>query len=378
MIDILKRYTMSLLWIILYGLNLKKYKKRCIFTAIDLYADGSTIVLLNVTKYFVKHGYEVLLIARKTGPLYANFRQQGVKILFCRKRNAIAKKIIQNIKTDIIFINTLPMFFWLEGWKSDKVRKIWWLHEGVSFMKTKAEQLRKIHVSDVEIYCVSSRVKAALKAVDLNWKTQYLYYCVPDTAESTLVYKKENTDERINVLCIGSIYPLKNQMEFLQACKQLDTLLRTRCRFIVIGKSTQQDYYYMVRKTILENDWIEYIEYVKHEEMEKFYKHKCIIVSTSTDDSLPVVLAEGMMYGNIIITSSETGFYNMIVHGEDGFGYQLGDIDSLTRLLDYSIRHYDDLEEMRKNARELYLENFSQIGFENRLEEIVEKNELRY
>jgi glycosyltransferase involved in cell wall biosynthesis len=372
-VEIIQAYIKSFFWIIVYGLPLKKKNKRCIMVTMDLFVGGAPLVLLDVAENFIKRGYEGLLITRKMGSLYTNFNQQGVKILFCRRRNVIRKKIIQGIQTDLIFINTIPIYFWINGWKSNTARRIWWLHEGVTYMEKIAKPLRELDVENVDIYCVSSRVKMALQQTGLKWKTEYFYYNVSDIQNAEMVLKKENAGNKIKVICIGAIYSLKNQIEFIEACAQLDETVRNRCKVLLIGRPVKQEYYRLVQEELKKNDWIDYVEYIKHEEMGEIYKEKCIIVSTSKDDSLPVVLAEGMMYGNIVITSSETGFYGLVKNGENGYSYQLGDVDTLASLLNTAVLHYDELSDVRKNARNTYMELFNKAAFEKRLDEIVEK-----
>ena len=92
----------------------------------------------------------------------------------------------------------------------------------------------------------------------------------------------------------------------------------------------------------------------------------------SRDDPMPAVVTESMSLGKPSICSQNTGSADFIEHYDAGYTYGKDDPHKLAKLIVDSHGISDDrYEELSRNSRRAYEENFSEEVFEKNVTEIM-------
>lgn len=83
------------------------------------------------------------------------------------------------------------------------------------------------------------------------------------------------------------------------------------------------------------------------------------VVVCASEETLSLTIVEGMMNSKICITTDNTGIAEYIEDGVNGFICKAGNADSLAEKMKYIIDHFNELDEVRKNARKTYEKFFT-------------------
>jgi glycosyltransferase involved in cell wall biosynthesis len=89
---------------------------------------------------------------------------------------------------------------------------------------------------------------------------------------------------------------------------------------------------------------------------------------------MPVAITEMMMKGKVCIISDKVGHAQYIKDGENGFVFADGDFKNFTKKLEYVIVNANKLQDIGKNARKIYLQNFEMNVFKKNLNVLLKKN----
>ena len=107
-------------------------------------------------------------------------------------------------------------------------------------------------------------------------------------------------------------------------------------------------------------------------EMYETYGKIDVVVCPSLEDSLPIVVTEGMMYGKTCIVSDKTGSARYIRNRENGLICKAGDPGDLCRQMRWVIHNREKLVAIGKKARRIYEQNFDIEIFGRRLENALQ------
>ena len=118
---------------------------------------------------------------------------------------------------------------------------------------------------------------------------------------------------------------------------------------------------------------ITYIPELDRDQMAAFYNQIDCLVCASRDDAMPVVVTEACMFSKLIICSENTGSASILNRHNAGLIFRDNDPGELR---DCMVQIFDegkkDLDEMRKNARIVYEEYFTNEVFESKIDSIIE------
>jgi glycosyltransferase involved in cell wall biosynthesis len=140
----------------------------------------------------------------------------------------------------------------------------------------------------------------------------------------------------INLLYIGRIDELKNLQSVLVALKNLSTFLRNsalnstkKIIFTIIGQKSDLKYYERCKKLIdeivdLNEITISQLEFVSHDDLEKYFLDHHIFVSLSKGENFGYTIAESLAYAMPVIITPNSPFGKLIdlrigsvVNGDD-------------------------------------------------------------
>lgn len=331
----------------------------------DLSLTGAPLMLYYAAKILRKNGYNVTIYSKADGPLRYDYLKSG-----------ISTGIFENFDFDdceieryfsgyhMILANTVVLSKLVKQLEKTGTPVMWWLHEeenayeiyGVKEMP----QYGRLHV-----YCVSERAVSAYEKCAGNRRAEQLVYGIPRE-----VYQRREShrrsDRKIVYAIIGYVSERKGHDTFISSIKKNWDRWKEQAEFWVIGIITAAQ-----RKEMEETGVVRVFGSLDHRDLIKLYADIDIVVCPSRNDPMPVVLAEAMMNQKVCIASDMTGTAKKITPYENGLICRAGDIDSLAEQIDWALVHRERLDNMGKRAYEVYLQNFSQEQFRDKLLQIV-------
>lgn len=114
-----------------------------------------------------------------------------------------------------------------------------------------------------------------------------------------------------------------------------------------------------VDKYIDQSENIEYLGILNRTQLRQEFRVIDVVVCASYEETLSLTIVEGMMNSKICITTDNTGIAEYIEDGVNGFICKAGNADSLAEKMKYIIDHFNELDEVRKNARKTYEKFFT-------------------
>lgn len=354
-----------------------KQTKKCLLISNGSTLSGAPLVLLEAAKVLKKNGYTPIIFTEYRGPILRVAKKEDINVVVGARLLSVFKSKLLASEFEMILVNTIVYYKWIEIFKNTGVHIIWWLHEGKTYIEKVVSNLPKALPKDIDVYCVSSWTAKALAREGIDYEYEILNYgCTDLCSQREIEHNHIFNDSRITVAIIGNICTRKNQLDLIRNLESLPKAILDAYEFIFVGTPlSYEDIYYKQFVTALQNSKVNtrYIKTISREDMPDFYNSIDVVLCCSTDDPLPVVVTEGMMFGKIVITSSCTGQYDLIQHGINGFKYQVEDFRMLSDIFTYIANNRHQLCTISKQARKTYEEFFSPDAFEERLLYILRK-----
>ena len=172
-----------------------------------------------------------------------------------------------------------------------------------------------------------------------------------------------------HLLYIGVINNRKNLIHLLETLNQLqaDNILFS---LNVLGGFKDEDYEkqigdYMLAHSSLNNN-VFFRGWVNQSEAINFIENADILVIPSFQETLPMVIAETMAAGKVVVSSAVGGIPEMITNGENGFLFHLNEENALYNILKSLYNNNQLVIEMGSKAKE-----FASAGYH--CNEVAEK-----
>lgn len=348
----------------------KNNGRKILLISHELSCTGAPIALKYAVQVIKENGDIPIVMSPSAGPLLDEFLNMGIDVVLesgYSLKHGRFKEIIDDI--DLIIVNTMHLSNLVQGLlKQLSIPILWWIHEGESFYNIANKDTVSRITGNIAMYCVSHYIKNIWEKVYTNFNIEILLYGIPDLYNSMM---KDRLSDKIIFSIVGTIDNRKAQDIFIKAILNMPLKFREQCKFRIIGKVNEKEYYEGLVKMSSEIDQLEFIDEVPNNMMYKYYLDSDVIVSTSRDDPMPVVLSEGMMFSKPCICSKNTGTSFLIRDGEDGFTFQSEDYKELSKKMIYCIENRNKIEYIGKKSREIYDKNFKYDTFSNNLINII-------
>ncbi len=160
---------------------------------------------------------------------------------------------------------------------------------------------------------------------------------------------------------VGGIDANKNILYLL---KTLKVLVQKKFLFSldVLGDYIDAAYKQEVLSFIQENKLEKYITFhgwVNQQRLQQVLTQSDILIVCSKQETLPMVIAEAMSAGKVVVSSSVGGIPEMITHESDGFLYDLANVESLVCTLERLHNNSKLVQQIQSGAREKVLVKYS-------------------
>lgn len=350
-----------------------KEKRKALIISSSLGYHGGSIVASYAAFLMRDMGYSTYIAAPDGNAIFIDeMVEQGVNILLYKNLPFAREKELFWVRDfEQIIVNTLPMIGCAN--EISKMKRIHlWLHESAShyvYIEKQFPDLIETVFYDLEIHAVSVPARNNFQRYFPNEKIDILPYGIPDTSRMITV----NNKNKIVVLAIIGYYAeIKGQDILLDAVRGMTQEEKTQIEVWMIGAYNMNSKYFKEVKSKIDKKMaVKMIGELNREEMEDIYPQIDVVVNPSRQDSLPTVVAEGMMYSKICITSEVTGMAQYIDNGKNGFVCKVDDANDLREKIRWIIYHREEAEKIGEKARMTYEQNFTMEKFKERLEHIL-------
>ena len=352
-----------------YSIYLKNSanSRNCVIITYSLGYHGGALAVVYAALELMNRGYEVSIVAVEGDDIFIQeYRNKGIEILIypiLQYANWEGLKWILEFKK--VIVNTYCMI--LSALEIAKYHKVsLWLHES-NHMYTGMVYWKDQIVSNnnLDIYAVSEIAKDIFIYNNGNFAIEIMPFGIPDMGIDS--YKQK---EFLSFAVIGSIYPPKQQLVFLEALTNMDKEKYGQTKSYIVGKAADVQYAGKVEDTAGNIKNVYLTGELQRDEMDKFYEDLDVVVVSSVQETMSMTAVEAMMRGKICIVGDNMGIAGYIQSEINGLVYKTGDIDDLTNKLEWCVDNRQRLSRIGKNARIVYEQYFTMEMMGERLEKL--------
>jgi glycosyltransferase involved in cell wall biosynthesis len=348
--------------------------------------EGAERSVLEVIESLISRKNEVAVIVRESGDFTSVLKERGVEYHqlnygwwtvekdefssnWLKKTDLISSEIarlIDEFGANLVYTNTSVVPFGALASIKAGVPHVWHIRELASGKIF--DRFRNVlpQIGSI-VSLTSNRIIFNSEATRGSWqdfigdsvKTEIIYNSIPSRE---LVHREGTGVFRVAV--VGSILPIKNQMEALQAFST-DRIKNSDLELEIIGPDRDEEYYHKLRRFANENNLEKRIRFTGYRE-NPFSERPSLCLVCGNSEGFGRVLVEAIMSGIPVLAAKGGATDELIHNGKTGFLYESGNVEELSeKLLKLST---EDLTEHIKKARELISEKFSR---ENTIEKLL-------
>ncbi len=181
--------------------------------------------------------------------------------------------------------------------------------------------------------------------------------------------RRERRSNEKTIIFLGRFHESKGLFEIIEACRALKNE-NVGFRFNCFGAGDLKNHFVAEMSAIL-GDKFYYGGVVSGAEKEKALNEADIFLLPSRyGEGLPVAMLEAMAAGCVVVVSEMASIGSVVKNGENGFTLEPKNIPQLTKMLKFLLSGENDLENLRRNARETIMKNFNLTDYIKKLEAI--------
>lgn len=354
--------------------NIAEFKKKILIISTNLDYNGGTIAAFYAAKVLQERGNYVVLAAPDGNQIFINeVLECGINIVICPALTCMGREVLLWVKQfEVVLVNVFQMA--LCALEIIEVKPVlWWLHEPKEFYEKTITRfhdlMSKERLEAIDIYAVSDVAQRNFNFYFPDQMIGVLPYGIPDQKSG-----KVNSEEgKLVFAIIGAVCPIKAQDIFIKAVRLLKADERRNMQFWIIGYVGEDAYSIRVKEAALGDESIKIIGKLSRSEIQDAYGEIDVVVCPSLEDSLPIVVAEGMMHEKVCIVSDKTGCAKYVKNREDGLICRAGIPEDLCEQMKWIIQNRGQMPEIGRRARQLYKQKFSLDKMGENLEAALQK-----
>lgn len=336
----------------------------------DLDYNGATLALFYVACILKEKGYDVWFASWTDGKLKTLLKKMGISVIIEPRLQIETFRSIEWIKNFyFIFCNTL-LYYKLLADRDYSKKYIWWLHEPeVFYQSVDKEVLSSVKADNLKIYAVGEKACSPFRKYCPHLEVRELLYGIPDVV---LEKNIKEDDSIFEIITVGTVQEYKGQDVLVQAVLKLPEVYQKKVHISIVG-GVESVYYNSVIEAAKDlQEIIDFVPPVSRADIHKYYDKADIYVCPSRQDSMPVVVAESMMYSVPPIVSDSTGIAPFVKDGESGWLFSNENSSELSEKIKWCMDHRHMLSSMGNCAREQYDKYFSIESLEKNIRKILE------
>jgi glycosyltransferase involved in cell wall biosynthesis len=358
----------------------KEKKRRILLITKDLGYHGGAIAISYAAQCL--NGDNEVLVAAPSGDInyIRELQKSGINILIFKCFPYIGKEEIYLFTSfDMAIVNVFPMLP-VAVKLSQFIPVLWWIHETRDAYRDVIEDYKNLAKSElfsnINIMAVSNSAQINFNKHFENRIKSILMYGIPDWRNC--IERISCVNSKIVFAVIDSIAYRKGQDIYVNAIE----ILRERGRasnveFWIIGAISDTQYCNEIIDSSQKNN-IMIKGQMTRDEIKLAYNTIDVVVCPSRDETMSLVVTEGMMYGKVCVTSDGAGICEYIDDKVSGLICKNEDALSLANAMEWVLDHPYERQIIGNNARKIYELNFSMGKFADRLNKAVDNTIINY
>ncbi len=351
-----------------------KKAKRILIIVHSLELSGSSIAAINLAYALSEKKHEISLAAPVISEdIVKNVNSYGIDVIVIPSLPYVAEKIDKWILGfDIVIVNHFEMFecaYELNG----KIPVMIWLHESEYVYKNAklGWGINNKRIFDfVKVFSVSNVAKKTFEKYFNGYFSEVLTYGIYDIKK---VKSSNFKSDKLILAVVGNIQKNKAQLDAVIAFEKLCTQIEENMELWIIGSSSNRQYYCKLEEKVKNNHQIILCGEYSREQLQEAYHNIDIVLCPSLEETMSLVITEGMMYEKVCVVSKTAGISDYIEHGYNGFICEPNNPNQLAELLLQIIKRKQDFPVIGKRARSTYEEYFTMEKFAERADKCVQE-----
>lgn len=346
-------------------------KPKVLLVSHELSRTGAPKALLMMAKA-VRDVYDCnpIVFSLKDGPMKDDFEKEGLSVFLPSDMPFMLNdlKVFLN-QFDCIFVNSVSWEI-LNLAKEIDTPVLWWSHE----IFTKKWVFEKINdcIDGIDMFLGGSPL--TLDVMENKYKLDNSDLLLYGLDELQLP-KTEKADCSIVFSIIGTVEERKGTDVFIDAIKNIPLSIRKNAKFKIIGDvgDGSEKYYQNMLKRAKGINEIEFLPSMSFDDLLKEYANSDVIVSTSRNDPMPIVLTYAFMFSKLCLSSNATGTSLLMDDMQTGVLFESGNSKGLSLKIIDIIENNKKYESIAQNGYKVYKNNFSQEQFKGKVKELLDK-----
>lgn len=352
--------------------------KKIIVFGYELMYIGSSLTAKYAAESLYEKGYDVTIaVTDSQKSLINELVSEGIQVLIYPNLKYATYDSLKFLdEYDNIIINTFSLVHLVHEISSHR-KLIWWLHDQIYAYNEYLSRYNNLtfNFKNIAVYAVSKIAKNIFNMYFPNIQAKIMPYGFYDeihlSVSNCSVKTFFSSSKKIVFAIIGYINHVKAQDIFLKAAIELNF---DEVEFWIIGKEKgTREYCGYIKQLAKKIRNIRFFDEIPRSKMKDLYQKIDVVVNTSREDMLPTVVAEGMMFSKICITSDITGMADYIKDKINGFIFRTEDYIDLSKKYMWILNNQNQLKTIRNNARKTYENYFTISSLGQRLENAIQE-----
>lgn len=336
---------------------------------------GGPIVCVNLARVLRQKGYRVTIAVPGAEQEFVEevSLEEEIKVIVVESLNFLS---VENLKWTSGYTYVLANTFVMApcAVKLAQKRKVYlWLHESIDTYADYEywhDEIRNgIENEKLIIGAVSDVArKNLLTAYQVKKEIEILPYGMDDRYQRN-DFCTENGMTTFTVVAVHEF--LKGLDVLLDALHFISEESKSRCKFLFVGRTHDDEYGKRIRNQIEENANCEYLGALSRKKLFEVYSGTDAVIISSRRDSLPLIATEAMMLKKPCIISDTVGTAKYIKHKKNGLVFQSENKEELAERICWCLENREALRVIAEHARKTYEEWFTMERFGDRVAEAL-------
>lgn len=284
------------------------------------------------------------------GPLRKEYEKQGISVTISPSplsRGFFIKEYLEGLETlktfiktinpEVIYANTLQMFYGIDAAKELNIPSIWNVRESepiFSYYNHFGEDIQQRALNcfsyPYKVVFVANSTKYGCRQLQSKNNFTVIHNGI-NTSRFSSISKRNETrlkyniaDDQILFLCVGTVCDRKNQLDLILATNELPEIYSDKYKIIIIGdrKSEYSNMLHKIIEAMPEKKRKNMIMISETDCVQEFYEAADCFILTSKLESFPRVILEAMHFSLPIITTPTMGVQEQVYNNVNGKYYQ--------------------------------------------------------